>query len=224
MSDNPFHNLASEWWDQEGPFHTLHDINPCRLTYVEKFVNLSQKRVLDLGCGCGIFCESIARKGASVVSVDIEENLIKVAKQHAKQEGLTIDYQAMMIENYQAESFDIIVCMEMLEHVEQPSKILLECQRLLKPDGYLFLSTINRSLKAYFELILMGEYVLKLLPRQTHDYRLFIKPSELFEHLQQRGFKMMDLQGMFYHPWTRNTGLSKSVDVNYMVCAQKQSD
>jgi 2-polyprenyl-6-hydroxyphenyl methylase/3-demethylubiquinone-9 3-methyltransferase len=224
MSNNPFHNLASQWWDQEGPFHTLHDINPCRLAYVEKFVNLSQKKVLDLGCGGGILSESIAHKGADVLGIDIEKNLIEVAKAHAKQEGLSIDYQAMAVEEYKGKSFDVIVCMEMLEHVDDPGQILQECQRLLKPNGYLFLSTINRSLKAYLELILMGEYVLKLLPRQTHDYRLFIKPSELFERLQDLGMKILDLQGMSYHPWRRQTTLSKSVDVNYLICAQKPLD
>jgi 2-polyprenyl-6-hydroxyphenyl methylase/3-demethylubiquinone-9 3-methyltransferase len=221
MSDNPFHQLASTWWDKDGPFHTLHDINPCRLAYVQKFVNLSNIRVLDLGCGGGILAESLAKQGAEVIGIDIEANLIEVAKAHAQSENLAIDYIAKPVAEYEGAPFDLIVCMEMLEHVKEPGQILQQCHRLLKPQGKIFLSTINRSLKAYLELIFMGEYVLKLLPRQTHDYQDFIKPSELMDALLKTGFSFIDLQGMSYHPWRREAKLSRSVEVNYMVYAQK---
>lgn len=221
MSINPFHQLAHQWWDQDGPFHTLHDINPCRLSYIQSFVDLKQNRVMDLGCGGGILSESLAQAGAEVVGVDIEQRLIDVAKHHAESMNLSIDYRALNVENIESEHFDVIVCMEMLEHVAEPREILSHCHRLLKSGGYLFLSTINRSLKAYFELILMGEYVLGLLPRQTHDYHLFIKPSELMESLQTLGFELLDLKGMRYQPWSRKTALCQAVDVNYLLCAKK---
>ncbi len=216
---NPFHELAKTWWDQNGPFKTLHDINPCRVAFMQNHVDFQHQEVLDLGCGGGILTESLARLGAKMTGVDIEEKLIEVAKQHAKKEHLEIDYQAIAIEHYHQKKFDIIVCMEMLEHVESPLEIIKECQRLLKPQGILFLSTINRTLKAYFELILMGEYVLKLLPRQTHDYKKFIQPGELDEYLRAHHLHIKHLSGMGYNPLNRQAYFKKEVDVNYLLMA-----
>ncbi len=222
MSSNPFQEFATTWWDTEGPFRTLHDINPVRLDYIQKHQPLSQQQVLDLGCGGGILSEALAKEGAQVTGVDIEPKLIEVAKLHAQSSNLSIDYQALAIDAFEHPGFDMIVCMEMLEHVKDPSDILKQCARLMKPGAHLFLSTINRTLKAYFELILMGEYVLKLLPRQTHDYQMFIKPSEMHAYLTASGLELIDIKGMSYHPFTRQAKLIQSVDVNYMMCIKKQ--
>lgn len=220
---NPFQELADTWWDTEGPFKTLHDINPCRMGFMQQYVDFHQKEVLDLGCGGGILSEAIAKAGAKVTGLDIEESLIDVAKIHAQKEKLNINYQAGNVGDFKHEGFDIIVCMEMLEHVESPGGILKECRRLLKPGGMLFLSTINRTLKAYFELILMGEYVLKLLPRQTHDYQHFIQPAELAQYLREQDFELLHLKGMGYNPITRQSHLKDGVDVNYLMMAKVSS-
>lgn len=217
---NPFHDLATSWWDIDGPFKTLHDINPCRLDYIQSQTNLLGKKVLDLGCGGGILAEALAKAGGLVTGIDIEPSLIDVAKKHAELNGLDIDYQVLNIADLK-QKFDVIVCMEMLEHVENPMEIVASMAACLKSGGLVFLSTINRTLKAYFELILMGEYVLKLLPRQTHDYQHFIIPSELDAYLRQSEFTLKDLKGMAYNPWSRKTTLTKNVDVNYMLYAQK---
>ena len=217
---NPFHDLATSWWDIDGPFKTLHDINPCRLDYIQSKTNLLDKKVLDLGCGGGILSEALAKAGGLITGIDIEPSLIDVAKKHAKLSGLDIDYQVLNIADLK-QKFDVIVCMEMLEHVANPMEIVASMAACLKSGGLVFLSTINRTLKAYFELILMGEYVLKLLPRQTHDYQHFIIPSELDAYLRQSEFTLKDLKGMAYNPWSRKTTLTKNVDVNYMLYAQK---
>jgi 2-polyprenyl-6-hydroxyphenyl methylase / 3-demethylubiquinone-9 3-methyltransferase len=217
---NPFHDLASTWWDTNGPFKTLHDINPCRLDYILSHVDLAGKKVLDLGCGGGILSEALAKAGAQVTGIDIEPNLIEVAKNHAQQTSLDINYQVLNLHDLK-QKFDVIVCMEMLEHVTNPREIVASMASCLSSGGHVFLSTINRSLKAYFELILMGEYVLKLLPRQTHDYQYFIRPGELDAYLRESGLSLKDLKGMSYNPFSRKATLSRNVDVNYMLCAQK---
>jgi 2-polyprenyl-6-hydroxyphenyl methylase/3-demethylubiquinone-9 3-methyltransferase len=221
MSTNPFVEFANTWWDVEGPFRTLHDINPVRLAYVKQHLNLKDCEILDLGCGGGILSESLALAGAKVTGVDIEQKLIEVASYHAKSQALDINYLAANIEDFQHPGFDAIVCMEMLEHVDDPAKMIAQCHRLLKPGGYLFLSTINRTLKAYFELVLMGEYVLRLLPRQTHDYQMFIKPAELQQYLSKADFEILDIKGMAYQPFSRKAKLIHSVEVNYLMCAKK---
>ena len=220
---NPFQALADTWWDIEGPFKTLHDINPCRMGFMQEHVDFNQKELLDLGCGGGILTEALAKAGAKVTGLDIEASLIDVAKSHAHQEKLNITYHSGNVNDFEHEGFDIIVCMEMLEHVDSPESIIKACQRLLKPGGMLFLSTINRTLKAYFELILMGEYVLKLLPRQTHDYKHFIQPAELAHYLRQHDFEVLKLKGMSYHPITRQAHLKDNVDVNYLMLAKFSS-
>jgi 2-polyprenyl-6-hydroxyphenyl methylase/3-demethylubiquinone-9 3-methyltransferase len=217
---NPFHDLASSWWDIKGPFKTLHDINPSRLAYIKSHLSLAGKKVLDLGCGGGILSEALAKEGALVTGIDIEPNLIDIAKHHSHESGLEIDYQLMSVADLK-QKFDVIVCMEMLEHVSEPSIIIESISRCLKPGGKVFLSTINRSLKAYFELIVMGEYVLKILPRQTHDYRQFITPGELDTCLRVAQLTLKDLKGMAYNPFSRVARLTQNVDVNYLLYAEK---
>lgn len=218
--NNPFHDLANSWWDINGPFKTLHDINPCRMDYIQSKISLSGKKILDLGCGGGILSEALATVGADVTGIDIEPNLIDVAKNHAQQMGLQIDYQVLNVVDLK-QKFDVIVCMEMLEHVANPQEIITTMAACLKAGGLVFLSTINRTPKAYVELILMGEYVLRLLPRQTHDYQQFIAPGELDTYLRASGLALKDIKGMAYNPFSRKASLCKNVDVNYMLYAQK---
>lgn len=222
MSTNPFFELAQTWWDPNGPFLTLHDINSCRVEFMKSHFDFSGKKILDLGCGGGLISEALAELTAQVTGIDIEERLIEVAKLHAEQQQLNINYYAMAVENYDEGLFDAIVCMEMLEHVEKPEEMIAQCHRLLKKGGVLFLSTIHRTLKAYLELILMGEMVLGLLPRDTHDYAHFIRPSELAQYLRKYGFKIEDMKGLSYIPWVRQTQLTHKVDVNYLLVAIRE--
>ena len=222
MTTNPLFDLAQTWWDPNGPFATLHDINPCRIQFMQDHFNFAGQRVLDLGCGGGLISEGLAQLSAEVTGIDIESRLIEVAKIHAKQHQLNIDYHAMNIDDFKTKAFDVIVCMEMLEHVENPEHMIAQCHRLLKKGGMLFLSTIHRTFKAYLELILMGEVVLGLLPRDTHDYAHFIRPSELAQHLRKHGFRIIDIKGLSYLPVVRQTQLTDRVDVNYLMVAIRE--
>lgn len=214
-----FARHASDWWTPDGPLHTLHDINPARLSYIESYVSLKGQRVLDLGCGGGILAESMARQGALVTGLDVEPEAIAVAKQHAAAEHIPVDYVCQPVECFVAEPFAVITCMEMLEHVPEPQLILEHAARLLAPGGYLFLSTINRTLQAYASVVFAAEYVFDLLPRQTHDYQRFIKPSELAAMVRLMGLDLVGLTGLAYHPLTRTASLVDSVSENYlMVC------
>lgn len=216
-----FNRLAKQWWDKDGPLKTLHDINACRLTFIENQRGLAHCRVLDVGCGGGILTEAMAQQQAQVTGLDVDPEIIQAATQHAQQQAYSIDYQCIAIEDYDAKPFQIITCMEMLEHVSNPKLIVHHCARLLEPGGYLFLSTINRTLKAYVTAVLGAEYVLKLLPKQTHDYHRFIKPSELSQILREEGLMLVDLQGMHYNPFTRKAMLQPSVEVNYLMAFVK---
>lgn len=214
-----FSQHAEDWWVPDGALHTLHDINPARLAYIQSFVSLKGSRVLDIGCGGGILAEGLAERGARVTGLDVEPAAIAVAKQHAGQTGLAIDYVCQPLESYQATPYPIITCLEMLEHVSRPEMILEHAARLLAPGGYLILSTINRTPKAYASVILAAEYVLGLLPKQTHDYQRFLKPSELAGMARAVELDVMDLKGLAYHPLTRAATLTSAVDINYlMVC------
>lgn len=216
---NKFAKLAHQWWDKNGELRTLHDINPTRLEFINSYCNLANKNVLDVGCGGGILSESMAREKAIVTGIDAELNAINVAKIHAEQQGIALDYHCTAIENFSSSSFDVITCMEMLEHVQHPELIIEHCERLLKPGGYLFLSTLNRTVVAYASAIIAAEYVLNLLPKQTHDYNKFIKPAELAAIVRKFGFEVIDLHGLAYQPLTRQASLQKSVAINYlMVC------
>lgn len=221
---NKFANLASSWWDKNGPLKTLHDINPVRLAYIQKIQSLSGMRVLDIGCGGGILAEAMAESAAEVCAIDAEEKAITIASQHALQSQININYQCTPVEEYQAEKFNVITCLEMLEHVRDPEIIISNAKRLLSPGGYLFLSTINRTLKAYLQVIVAAEYVLKLLPRQTHDFAKFIKPSELCSILRKHGFEIVDISGMAYNPLNRKAELCDSVDSNYLLACKLHTD
>lgn len=208
-----FSNHASAWWDTEGPLKTLHDINPIRLQFIQQHFSLSGCRVLDVGCGGGILSEGMASLGAIVTGLDAEPNAIEAAKAHTS----VVEYVCQPIECFDAPPFEAITCLEMLEHVQEPSLVLAHCARLLKPGGMLFLSTINRTFEAYAKVILAGEYLLGLLPRETHEYAKFIKPSELAAAARALGFETVSLQGMAYHPFTRKASLGGSTQMNYLL-------
>ena len=219
-----FNELAHKWWDEESEFKPLHQINPLRLNFIHEKINLKNKKVLDVGCGGGILSESMAKLGAEVTGIDMGEKVIRIAKLHALQSKLDIDYQCASIEaiasKHQA-SFDIITCMEMLEHVPDPSIIVSLCAKLLKPSGTLFMSTINRNIKAYLFAVIGAEYILKLLPRGTHDYEKFIKPSELTTWCRKENLTIKTLIGMTYNPITQIYKLSDDVAVNYLIQVTK---
>jgi 2-polyprenyl-6-hydroxyphenyl methylase/3-demethylubiquinone-9 3-methyltransferase len=215
-----FNELAHKWWDEGSEFKPLHDINPLRLDFIHQKINLKNKKVLDVGCGGGILSESMAKLGAHVTGIDMGEKVINIAKLHAQQSNIEIDYQCTSIETlalkYKA-TFDVITCMEMLEHVPEPSAIVSLCAKLLKPGGTLFMSTINRNIKAYLFAVIGAEYILKLLPRGTHDYEKFIKPSELIAWCRDADLTIATLKGMNYNPITDVYKLGDDVSVNYLV-------
>ncbi|MFT4059131.1 MAG: bifunctional 2-polyprenyl-6-hydroxyphenol methylase/3-demethylubiquinol 3-O-methyltransferase UbiG [Legionella sp.] len=218
---NKFAQHAKHWWDTEGPLKTLHDINATRLAFIAQQINLNNLHILDVGCGGGILCEAMAKAGAKVTGLDVEQEAILAAQEHAQTNSLTIEYVCTPIETFKSEQYDVITCMEMLEHVEHPEMVLEHCKRLLKPKGILFLSTISRTLKAYAGAIVVAEYVLNLLPRQTHDYKKFIKPSELMRIVRSYGFHLVDMQGINYNPILRTSSLCSDVQINYLMALRK---
>ncbi len=222
-----FEALANRWWDKESEFKPLHDINPLRLNYIDERAPLPGKRVLDVGCGGGILSEGMAQRGAHVVGIDMGEAPLNVARLHGLESGVDVDYRQMTVETLaeeEAGSFDVVTCLEMLEHVPEPASIIQACARLLKPGGHLFLSTINRNPKAYLFAIVGAEHVLKLLPKGTHEYKKFIKPSELTRYVRQARLEFRDLTGMTYNPFLKSYSLNSDVDVNYLMHAQKLDD
>ena len=221
-----FNELAHKWWDKTSEFKPLHDINPLRLNFIHEKINLKNKKVLDVGCGGGILSESMANLGADVTGIDMGEKVINIAKLHALQTKLAIDYQCTSLEAFTSKHkpiFDVITCMEMLEHVPEPSAVVSLCAKLLKPGGTLFMSTINRNIKAYLFAVIGAEYILKLLPRGTHDYEKFIKPSELISWCRQQDLKIVTLKGMTYNPITDVYKLGDDVSVNYLIEVAKDS-
>lgn len=216
-----FSQLAAHWWDKDGPLKTLHDINPARLQLMSNYLNFSQRTVLDVGCGGGILAEAMVRCGAKVTGLDVDADIIQVAKQHAALEHLTLEYHCSPIESFKAKRFDVVTCMEMLEHVADPQLVIKHCARLLNRGGYLFLSTINRTWKAYAAVILAAEYFLRLLPRQTHDYDKFIKPHELASIVRLAGLETVELTGLSYNPVTRVASLVDDVQINYLMVCKK---
>lgn len=214
-----FEELANRWWDMHGEFKPLHDINPLRLHYIDERVQLEGKRVLDVGCGGGILSESMAKRGAIVTAIDMGKAPLSVAKLHAMESEVDIDYQQITVEELalkQPGSFDAVSCMEMLEHVPDPASVIRACKTLVKPGGSVFFSTINRNPKSYLFAIVGAEYVLKMLPRGTHDYEKFIKPSELDEWAREASLQLKNITGMTYNPLTQKYSLGRDVDVNYM--------
>lgn len=216
-----FAQQAAQWWNTEGPLKTLHDINPVRIEFIQRLTNLDQRSILDVGCGGGILSEALALRGAIVTGLDVEPDTIATAMAHAADQGLKISYVCKPLEDYKKGAFDIVTCMEMLEHVTDPQLVIHHCARLLKTGGYLFLSTINRTIKAYATAIIAAEYVFQLLPRQTHDFDKFIKVSELSSMIRASGLEMVEISGMDYNPLTRRASLQPSVDVNYLLACRK---
>lgn len=215
-----FSELAHKWWDKSSEFKPLHDINPLRLNYIDQAVNLSGKKVLDVGCGGGILSESMALKGATVTGIDLGEKALKVAQLHSLESDVAVDYQLISIEELaekQPASFDVVTCLEMLEHVPNPASVVAACAKLVKPDGHVFFSTINRNPKSYLFAVIGAEYVLNMLPRGTHDYKKFIKPSELASWMRSVGLLLQHQIGMSYNPITQHYWLDDDVSVNYMM-------
>ncbi|WP_343597755.1 bifunctional 2-polyprenyl-6-hydroxyphenol methylase/3-demethylubiquinol 3-O-methyltransferase UbiG [Acinetobacter sp.] len=217
-----FEALAEKWWDQHSEFKPLHQINPLRLNWIDEHAEgLRGKKVLDVGCGGGILAESMARRGADVLGIDMGEAPLAVAQLHAQQHQVNnIQYKQIPVEQLaeeQAGQYDIVTCMEMLEHVPNPASILQACQRLVKPNGYVFFSTINRNPKSYLFAIIGAEYVLRMLPKGTHDYHKFIRPSELAQDIKNAGLELKAMTGLHYNPLTKHYWLAPNVDVNYMV-------
>lgn len=218
-----FDEQAHSWWDLQGPARALHDLNPERMAFIGEHRALDAAAVLDLGCGGGILAESLARAGATVTAIDLSAAQIEVARLHALESGLQIDYQLLASHDLAATrpaSFDLITCMEMLEHVPDPEAILADCRRLLKPGGKLFLSTINRNPKSFALAIVGAEYLLRLLPKGTHRYSMFLRPSELARGLRAQGFSLTGLQGLQYNPFSRRAWRSDDVSVNFLACAE----
>ncbi|HET9032269.1 MAG TPA: bifunctional 2-polyprenyl-6-hydroxyphenol methylase/3-demethylubiquinol 3-O-methyltransferase UbiG [Dokdonella sp.] len=219
-----FERLANRWWDADGESRPLHDLNPVRFGYIAERVALNGARVLDVGCGGGLLSEALARAGANVIGIDLAAAVLDVARLHLLESGLEVDYREVSVESLVGEmagQFDVITCLEMLEHVPDPSSVIRACADLLKPGGRLFLSTLNRTPQSFATAIVGAEHVLRLLPRGTHHYAQFIKPSEMAGALRHAGLALEDLRGIGYNPLTRKAWLSDSVAVNYLACAIK---
>ena len=224
---NKFSELAHKWWDKNSEFKPLHEINPLRLNYINDTVSLEGKRVLDVGCGGGILSEAMAEKGAQVTGIDLGEKALKVAQLHSLERGVAVDYRliaAEVLAEQEAGAYDVVTCLEMLEHVPDPASIVSACAKLVKPGGHVFFSTINRNPKAYAFAVLGAEYILQMLPKGTHDYAKFIKPSELASFARQANLTLQDQAGMGYNPITKNYALNKDVSVNYLVHTVKAAD
>lgn len=221
---NKFADLAHQWWDAQGVFKPLHQLNPLRLDYIDNRANVNGKQVLDVGCGGGILSESMARRGARVLGVDMAERSLEVAQLHALEAEIQIEYRCIAVEALAEEkpaSFDVVTCMEMLEHVPDPASIVRACAALVKPGGHLFFSTLNRNAKAYLMAVIGAEYVLNLLPKGTHDYAKFIRPSELAAWLRQSGLELQHQTGVTYNPLNKQYSLTTDTSVNYMLHAIK---
>lgn len=219
-----FNELAHRWWDPEGPQKALHALNPPRLQYVAGRIVLHGALTLDVGCGGGLLSEALARDGAQVVAIDLAPDLLKIARLHGLESGIQVDYRLTAVEALAAEmpaQFDAITCMEMLEHVPDPASVVAACASLLKPGGRLFVSTLNRTPAAFALAIVGAEYIARLLPKGTHQYRDFIKPSELATWLRQAGLQLEDVSGLLYEPWRNAARIIRRTDVNYVLCAQK---
>ena len=219
-----FEALASRWWDPTSEFKPLHDINPLRLGYIAERIELSGLRVVDIGCGGGLLAEGLARAGARVTGIDMGEAPLSVARLHLLESGLEVDYRQSTAEELaksEPAGFDVLTCLEMLEHVPNPASVIAACAELVRPGGKVFFSTLNRNPKSYLFAIIGAEYLLHLLPKGTHDYRKFIRPSELERWARKRGLQIEDITGMTYNPLTGAYRLGDDVDVNYLACFQK---
>jgi 2-polyprenyl-6-hydroxyphenyl methylase/3-demethylubiquinone-9 3-methyltransferase len=222
-----FSALAHRWWDPQSEFKPLHQINPLRLAWIESLSPLSGRSALDIGCGGGILAESMARRGARVKGIDLSDKALKVAQLHSLESRIAVDYEAVSAEDLALRSpsaFDVVTCMELLEHVPDPASTVRACARLSRPGGQVFFSTLNRNLKSYLFAVIGAEYVLKLLPKGTHDYAKFIKPSELARYARDSGLAVRSIIGMTYNPLARTYSLGEDTDVNYLVHAVRDKD
>ncbi len=215
-----FSELAHRWWDPASEFKPLHEINPLRLDWIERRAGLAGKKVVDVGCGGGLLSEGMASRGAEVTGIDLSEKALGVARLHLYESGQKVDYRLTSAEDFAAAhegTFDIVTCLEMLEHVPDPASTIAACARLVRPGGDVFFSTLNRNLKAYVLAIIGAEYVLNMLPRGTHDYAKFIRPSELVRHCRNSGLDTVELTGLHYNPLSRVYSLGGNTDVNYLI-------
>ena len=221
---NKFGSMAERWWDTQGEFKTLHDINPLRIGFIQGFIDISDKRIVDVGCGGGILTEGLATQGADALGIDLSEELIDVAELHGLESGVNTHYKKISAEalaQQQPESFDHVTCMEMLEHVPDPGSIITACATLVKPGGMVFFSTLNRKPKAYLLAIVAAEHVLKMLPKGTHSYNTFIKPSELCQSARNVGLELQGMVGIEYNLFNKKFNLGKDVDVNYIAAFKR---
>ena len=219
-----FSALAHRWWDPTSEFKPLHAINPLRLSWIQSITNLQGKRILDVGCGGGILAESLSKAGATVTGIDLSSKALKVAELHQLESGTSVRYLTISAEDLakeESQSYDVVTCMEMLEHVPDPSSVVQACAKLCKPGGHIFFSTLNRNPKSYLFAIIGAEYILQLLPKGTHQYEKFIKPSELAQFTRAAGLEVIELKGMTYNPITQIYRLGSDTDVNYMMATRK---
>ncbi|MEE9398625.1 MAG: bifunctional 2-polyprenyl-6-hydroxyphenol methylase/3-demethylubiquinol 3-O-methyltransferase UbiG [Methylococcales bacterium] len=216
---NKFGALAEHWWDPLGDFKTLHQVNPLRLQFIQEYSEIEGKRIVDVGCGGGILSEGLARHGASVVGIDLSEELVEIADLHSLESGLKIEYRKISAESLaelEPAGFDCVTCMELLEHVPRPASVISACASIVKPGGKVFFSTLNRNLKAYLLAIVGAEYLLRMIPKGTHDYNTFIRPSELAEKARIAGLELVSMTGIDYQPFSRQFYLTVDVSVNYI--------
>ena len=222
---NKFNDIASRWWDLDGEFKPLHLLNPVRLSYIsDELQGLFGKKVVDVGCGGGILAESMARSGADVSGIDMASDSLNVARLHALETGVSVNYQQATAEQYanaNAATFDVVTCMEMLEHVPDPFSVIKACADLAKPGGTLFFSTLNKTIKAYLLAIVGAEHVMKLVPKGTHEFDKFIRPSILMRYLEQAGLEIIDATGLHFNPVNNSFKIGPGLDVNYIVVARK---
>ncbi|MDO7084948.1 bifunctional 2-polyprenyl-6-hydroxyphenol methylase/3-demethylubiquinol 3-O-methyltransferase UbiG [Pseudocolwellia sp. AS88] len=236
MSDNvnvnfdeieKFEKVASQWWDLTGDFKPLHQINPLRLQFIIQHIeNVFDKKMIDVGCGGGILSESLAKLGANVTGIDMGEEPLNIAKLHSLESNVKVDYQKITAEEKALqcpETFDVVTCMEMLEHVPDPASIIAACASMVKPNGFVFFSTLNKSIMSYLMAIIAAEKVLKIVPDGTHDHKSFIRPSTLIAWAEENNLKCIDTAGIHYNPITENHKLTSNLDVNYILCFQKVS-